>query len=294
MKNLSTLTQLLAAAPVWATLTLLRLLPLTLARKITKSLAQTLGVLLPVSEHGLRNLRLIFPTQSDKEHRQILKNMWKNFGLFAAEQAHLDPHSSFIENLIIEGEEIITAAKNSGKPVVFISAHLGNWEVLPFVARRFGLAYAGVYRPANNRFVDRLFQRSRGSEKAVFIPKGKQGTRQLLAHVRQGKPVGMLIDQRLSHQGARLPFLGHETTVTTTPAELCLRFKALLIPACAVRQADGSIKVIIEQSLQPGDVPQNLDHAEAVQWLTIALNKRVEEWIYQYPEQWLWLHRRWR
>lgn len=294
MKKLSIVTQLLIAAPVWATMTLLKLLPLRLARRIAKNITQTLGVLLPVSEHALRNLRLVFPNAEDQDHRKMLKAMWGNLGLFAAEQAHLDTHSSFIKNLIIERQEILTEAKKYGKPLIFISAHIGNWEVLPFVAQQFGLAYAGVYRPANNRFVDRLFQRSRGSEKTVFIPKGKQGTRQMLTQLRQGKNVGMLIDQRLSHQGSRLPFLGHETTVTTTPAELCLRFNALLIPACAIRQENGSIKVIIEPPLYPTDVPKGLDHTAAVQWLTVALNAFVEDWIRQYPEQWLWLHRRWR
>ncbi|MCE2965337.1 MAG: lysophospholipid acyltransferase family protein [Alphaproteobacteria bacterium] len=275
-----------AAAPLWAATTLFRLLPKELASQTGAAIGRNIGALLPVNRTGDENLRRVFPEWSAEQRAAVLRDCWGNLGRLATEHSYPPDE----EKLRVEGAEILESAKNSGAPVVFVSAHIGNWEALPIIAARYGLRYTGVYRQANNPFVERLIQRQRGQQAAAFIPKGKSGTKQLIRLVRSGEPVGMLVDQRLS-EGIRVPFLGLDAATTTTPAELALRYGAQLIPAYARRDADGGITVVVEQPLSRDDVPEEQD---GVLWLTTALNERISGWIRAYPAQWLWLHRRWR
>ena len=250
------------------------------------AIARGIGPLLPVSRLADANLRLALPALDEAARRHIIRGVWDNLGRTVGEMPH-------VSRLIIEiiGAEIGHAVAASGRPTIAISAHFGNWEILPRIAAEFGVALGTFYRPASNPTVDRVIQQIRQTAvpQARYFAKGAKGAREGTAMLRAGGVVGMLIDQKLN-DGIAAPFFGHYAMTTRAPAALALHFNADLIGIRTERLGPARLRVTIETIAKP---PPTDNRDADVLALTSALNARLETWIRARPQDWLWLHRRW-
>jgi KDO2-lipid IV(A) lauroyltransferase len=256
------------------------------ASNLGGAVARFIGPKLPVSRLADANLRLALPALNAAERRDTIRGVWDNLGRTVGEMPH-------ISRLTIEiiGAEIGNAVASSGRPTIAISAHFGNWEILPRVAAEFGVALGTFYRPASNPLVDLVIQamRQKAVPQAQHFAKGAKGAREGTAMLRAGGVVGMLIDQKLN-DGIAVPFFGHDAMTTRAPASLALHFNADLIGIRTERAGPARLRVTIETIAKPPPT----GHRDAdVRALTGALNARLETWIRARPQDWLWLHRRW-
>ena len=246
---------------------------------------------LPPAKTARDNLRAAFPEMNTDERETIVAHVCENLGRVVAEYAFLDRFTVGPGTRIeIEGMERAELAIAQGKGVMFISAHLANWEIMPIGARYLGYEGAIVYRPPNNPFVDRFIARQRatlGPEEQ--ITKGAQGTRRIFTLLRRGKSIFMLADQK-TYEGVPAPFFGRDALTTPAPASLALKLGSALVPVSCIRTGGANFRVQIRPpiSFEPSG---NFD--EDVLALTRKMNETIEAVVREHPSQWLWIHRRW-
>ena len=231
-----------------------------------------------------RNLEIAFPLKTNEEREEILKNMWQHWGRFFAEMPH--------------GHEIYKSARKKGletlkdfhhkKQGCFVcSAHLGNWE--PAVScPLFDEYYLNpVYRMANNKWIDKImFQRRKGT----LIPKGSAGARLMLQVLKNGGGVVILCDQKL-REGIDVPFFGKQVKTAPATATIALKMNLPIVMARCIRGKDGIFDIEVTNPLPMPNVKE-IGEEKAIYDVTLQINKVIEKWINETPEQWLWVHHR--
>jgi KDO2-lipid IV(A) lauroyltransferase len=266
---------------------LLRGLPLDRASGLGGALARGVGPLLPISKIARANLALAFPDRSAAERDAILRGCWENLGRTFAEYPHLK--QLLDERVVVEGLENLTALRDVDGPVLFFSAHLGNWELLPMMAARLDLPLAGIYRAANNPWVDRLLRRLRGKDAVTLFPKGSPGAKAALGYLRQGGRLALLVDQKMN-DGIAVPFFGQAAMTAPALAQLALRFSCPIVPARIERLKGAHFRLVVEPPLR---ITETGDRQGDILAGMIRVNQILERWITDDPSGWLWLHRRW-
>jgi KDO2-lipid IV(A) lauroyltransferase len=269
-------------------LTLAAAVPPDVASAVGGRVARLLGPALGVSERARRNLRRVFPELTPLQIERIVREMWDNLGRTASEYPHLSQIAGRAE--VIGGEHVARALARS-RPIVFFTAHLGNWELAPAIAARLGAPLHLIYRPLRNRALDALMRRLRGrASVAGMIPRGRTGARQAVRLLAHGEHLGLLLDQKVS-RGLASRFLGHDAVTTRSLAHLALRFDCSVLPA-RVERLDGTrFRLTVHPPIEP---VRGASRTENMRAITARANALMEDWIRQRPEQWLWLHRRWR
>jgi len=241
--------------------------------------------------HELTTLRTAFPELSDAEIRHIRDDMWANVGRVIAEVGLLEQFGGAAgqARFTIEGIENLAAARQPGKEPIMVSGHFANWEVAFIVARQAGLECAGIVRPPNNPWVaDWIAEKRANVGMSSQIPKGAEGTRQLFSTLRQGKSIGLMIDQHLA-EGIPAPLFGVEAMTTHAPATFARKLGVPILPI-GVRRLEGShFRAIFYPPLWPVDTG-NADRD--VLEMTTALNRFVEGEVRANPAHWLWMHQR--
>lgn len=279
-----------AAAAAHVFYRLFGLLPVDAASALGGGLGRLVGRFAGgAARQARRNLTRTLP---DAPAAATLSEMWAHLGRCIAELPHLD-RMAFTDQpggrIEVVGSETLHALAADGGPALFMTGHIGNWEILPIVAQRHGVDMHLVYRAANNAAVDRLIRRSRESRVAGQIPKGAGGARQILSVLSKGGVVGMLVDQKMN-DGIAAPFFSREAMTAPALAQLALRFKAKVIPAVCERLGGAHFRVTV---MPPMPLPDSGDRAADVLTLTTQCNALLEQWIRARPPQWLWPHRRW-
>jgi len=265
------------ALPVRAALGLARMLGPVRASDVFGAVARRIGPLLPVSRIARINLRLALP---EADHAAILAGMWENLGRLAGEAPHL---AALQESASGPGWEIQGAEHLPRQgPAILVSAHIGNWEVLPTVLAARGLPLASLFRTPDNPTVARILRRLRRGGTAL-LPKGMRGALGAARHLSRGGVLGLLADQKLN-EGLALPFFGRPAMTTPAPAILARRFGCPLVPGHVRRLGPARFRIMVEPPL-----PVAADPAATM----AAVNARIEAWVRERPEEWLWLHRRW-
>lgn len=268
----------------------LRLLSPEAASNLGGFLGRTFGPRLGISRRARQHIRLALPEKSAAEVEEIVFGMWDNLGRVAAEYPHLDRITA-AESGRIELADVsaLRTLRDGHRAGITVSAHLGNWEVLPTAGVRNGLDLLAVIREPNNPYVRSLLHRLRGAAGGTWAGKGAGGARQIVAALRAGRVVAMLIDQKLN-TGIPLPFFGVEAMTVSAPAQLALRFDCPLVPVRVERTGPARFRISAPVAVP---VPQTDDRHAAVAQIMGDLNRILEDWIRARPEQWLWLHRRW-
>lgn len=282
------------AAALKTVLALVRALPPIAASNLGGAVARTIGPLLPVSRVADTNLRLALPDLDAAARRRIVRGVWDNLGRTAAELPHLPSLRATASGPGWEtvGLEHARAAVAIGRPVVFFSAHLANWEALSLIANRSGFVVPAFYRAAANPLVDRLIQDLRRAAAGRDLPqfaKGAAGARAATAHLRAGGTLGMLVDQKMN-DGIAAPLFGHMAMTVTAPALYALRYRCKLVPCHIERLGPARFRLVVAPPLE---TPATGDLHADIATLAARMNAVLEGWIRDRPESWLWLHRRW-
>ena len=270
---------------------LFRLLPLDLASSLGGRLFRLIGPLTRTHAVAEQNLMLAFPEKDADWRRQILAEQWESNGRTVAEFPNMDrilPSTGRVE--VVGGERLAEIAAG-GKPVVFVSGHFSNCEVMPAAIVNAGVPCEITYRAANNPYVDKRIRDSRFRYGVrLFAPKGGDGAREMLEAMGKGVSVALMNDQKFNRGGVAAPFFGHRVMTAPGPTRLALRFGTVLQPMTVERTKGARFRVLVHEPIvlqQTGD--RTADIAEGVRRVTAM----VEEQIRRRPAEWFWVHRRW-
>ena len=285
----------LEAALARGALALLRALGPERASNLGGAVARTIGALLPVSRVADANLRRAMPELDAVARRRIVRGVWENLGRTVGEMPHipsLRQNTPSGPGWEMVGEETLIELAAKGGPVIFVSGHIGNWEMLPPAAAAYGMPVSGMYRAAANPLIDEMIGALRrqaiGADVPMF-PKGATGARGALAHLARGGYLAMLADQKMN-DGIEARFFGLPAMTASALAALALRFRCPVVPAHVERIGPARFRLICEPPLP---LPDSGDRQADIRQLTQQVNDALERWIRERPESWLWLHRRW-
>jgi len=258
-----------------------------------------IGPFLPEHRIARDNLRHAFPEKSEAERKRILAGSWDNLGRMAAEFAHLDRLWDFDParpdgggRFVIPPQAIerFRGLADDGKPALIFAAHLANWEMPGICAATYKLDSAVLYRRPNIPLIARWISRTRGVTMGELIPTGLEAPVKLADALRRGAHVGMLVDQYFV-RGVEVTFFGRRTRANPLIARLARHFDCPIHGVRIIRLPDRRFTAEITEAVTPvRDAEGRIDIAGTMQVITGI----VESWIREYPEQWLWQHRRWR
>ena len=235
------------------------------------------------------NIKRAFPNFSQEQINKITKEMWSNYGRILSEYMFIKKfrNNPTKYNFEIEGQEVLEKIKKNKKPVIFISGHFNNFELMAMHIEKSGIKLAAIYRPLNNIFLNFIMERIRIKYICKNqIKKGVSGTRDLLTFFKNGTSIALMIDQRVS-QGILCPFFKDEAFTTTIPAQFIKKFKCKVVPIYIERIKDINFKIKIH-------TPIEYSSADSIKLITLNLNKLLEKMILKNPGQWIWSHNRWK
>ena len=272
----------------------LRLLSPVAASNLGGWVARLVGPFLPASRVALRNLSLAMPELGAAAHRAIMRGSWENLGRTAAELPHLARlrRTAAGPGWECSDDTVLRQLSARTGPAILFSGHLANWEIGFPVAAALGLDVSWFYRRASNAGADRAIQDLReeaAGHRVPMFPKGSEGAKAALKHLRGGGLLGMLVDQKLN-EGIPVPFFGRLAMTTPAIAQFALRFDCPVVPIHAIRLGPARFRVVCEAPMVHSNTG---DRVADVAAMTLAINETLERWIRQQPECWLWLHRRW-
>ena len=270
-------------------LAIFKLLGLKLASNLGALIGQLIGPFFRSKEKIISNIKKALPDSSDKDIDIINKKMWKNYGRILSEYVFIKNfrNSKLDKFISIEGQEILNELKNNKEPVVFISGHFNNFELMAMQIEKSGIKLAAIYRPLNNIFLNKIMERIRKQHICKKqIKKGRTGTRELLGAFKENYSIALMIDQRVS-EGIKSDFFGSSALTTTIPAQLVKKFGCKVVPVYIERYENYYFKIKFSS-------PITYDQNSSVEKITLDLNKYLEKMILKNPSQWIWSHNRWK
>jgi KDO2-lipid IV(A) lauroyltransferase len=261
-------------------------------------IAGTIGPRLREHRIGRANLVAAFPEKTPEEIDTILAGVWKNLGRIGAEFAHLDHIWDHVEERPSDGRcelsprtaELFHELRLDGKPALIFASHLANWELPALAAVAHGLDTAILYRRPNIASADRIIQEMRQVKMGTLIPAGRDAPLRLAEALRQGQHVAMLVDQYL-RSGVEVTFFGRKTKANPMLARLLRQVECPVHGVRIIRLPNNRFRAELTEEIKP---VRNERGEIDIQGTTQVITSVVEGWIREYPEQWLWLHRRWR
>ena len=260
-----------------------------ISSKIGGKLFEIIGPIFRSKKLIHTNIKKAFPKNNSVEIKKLTKLMWNNYGRVFAEYMFIkDFRFEKIDSKIeIVGKEILDEIKRSNKPVVFISGHFSNFELMAMQIEKAGIKLSAIYRPLNNVFLNRVIERIR--RKYICknqIKKGIAGTRELIKFQKNNYSTALMIDQRVS-EGEKVNFFNQEAYTTTIPAQLTKKFNMPIVPIFIERVNDTNFKIKISK-------PLNFLKSDSIIDITNKLNTILEGMILKNPGQWIWSHNRWK
>ncbi len=276
----------------------LRLLDPDRTARFTGRAMQRIGPWLKEHQIGRDNLAAAFPEKSSTEIEAILTKVWENLGMFAGEFAHLDRMWDFNEANPAAGRidldpvsiERFLKLRDDGKGALIFAAHLANWELPALVGPAYGLDSAVVFRPPNLNAVADAVERIRAVNMGTIVPTERDAPLRLARMLERGTHAGMLIDQYYV-RGVDVVFFGRKTKCNPLLARLAARVECPIHGVRVIRLPNHRFRLELSEEVRAArGADGNID----VQGTMQAVTNVVEGWIREYPEQWLWLHRRWR
>ncbi len=268
-----------------------RLLGLDRASALGGWIGRNVGPSLRSDRTARVNLAAAFPDKPQAERDAIRMAMWDNLGRVVAEYPHLEKFSPHGDDprILFEFRTELTPEKAKGVALMFLSGHFANWEMMPILANQLGYEGATVVRPPNNPLVARYVERQRGLAGPKAQIAKHSAVRRMIAFLRDGKALYMLVDQK-NDEGLAAPFFGRDAMTTPAPAALALKLGAKILIAANKRLDGARFQVTVHSG--PEFTPSG-DEAADVQALTEIITARIEEMVRENPGQWLWIHRRW-
>jgi len=269
-----------------------RIIGLQSASFMGSCLAKILGPLFRSKKIIEKNLKICFKKIDQKEIKKISLGMWDNIGRTFSEYVFLKNFQKNHNNLIkLSGTEYLDEIKNSNKPVVFVSGHFSNFELLGTKLNQYGIRFCAIYRPLNNIFLNPIMEYLRLKYVCpIMIKKGRSNIRELLNNIKSGYSVIIIADQRTS-EGKKIEFFNYPALTTTIPAQISLKYNYKIVPLRMERLSYNNFEMTV---YKPFEYKKTDNYEKDSYNLTLEINKQLEKMILKKPEQWLWSHNRWK
>ena len=263
------------------------ILRLNMSRKLFGCIFLIFGPLIRSKKTIKENLKICSKELSNYNETRIIQNMWKNYGMTFIEYIFLGYFRKNNSHISIKGQENLESISNHGKPVIFISGHFANFELMSMEITKRNIPLATIYRPLNNFFLNPLMEYLR--KKYVCknqIKKGINGVRDAIKYLKTKHCIALMIDQRVS-EGERINFFNKPALTTTLPAQISTKYEIDIIPVFIEREKNGNFTIEFMKKICPKDFENKIK-------LTEELNKILEKMIIKNPNQWIWTHNRWK
>ena len=267
-----------------------KLVGLRISQIIAGFIFKNFGPLFRSKKTSYANLSIAFPNLNDLQKNKIMNNVWINYGKIFSEYMFIEKFRTspkFSNQIIIENQSELEKIKFSKKPVIFISGHFNNFELMAMHLDKSGIDLAAVYRPLNNFLLNPIMENIR--KKYICkkqIKKGITGTKELLKEFKKGTSIALMIDQRVS-EGIESNLFGKKALTTTIPAQFIKKFDVAVVPVYIERLIDNKFKLKIFENIK-------FSKNDSIDMITLKLNEILEKMIMTNPEQWIWTHSRWK
>ncbi len=266
-----------------------KFLRLKLSSAIGCKLFQIVGPIFRSNKLIRENIKKALPQLNNDEIKKINKQMWNNYRRIFSEYMFLKNFRNNLNqsNIAIHGQEILDEIKKLNTPVIFVSGHFSNFELMAMQIEKSGIKLAAIYRPLNNKFLNTIMERIR--KKYICkeqIKKGISGVRDIVKFYKKNYSTALMIDQRVS-EGIKVNFFKHKALTTTIPAQLVKKYKMPIVPVFIERFENIKFKITFQKPIY---FPDN----DSIENITSKLNEVLEKMIISKPEQWIWSHNRWK
>tara|TARA_B100001248_G_scaffold44470_1_gene28339 strand:+ start:7996 stop:8850 length:855 start_codon:yes stop_codon:yes gene_type:complete len=263
-----------------------RILGLNLARNFFSYLFEKIGPIFKSKKIILDNLQKISNFKK-VDNDKIISSMWKNYGMTFIEYIFLDIFVKNSNHIEIIGKTNLNKIIEINKPVIFVSGHFANYELMSMEITKKKIKLATIYRPLNNFFLNPFMEFLR--KKFVCknqIRKGLNGVRDSIKFIKKGYSVALMIDQRVS-EGEKIDFFGDPAFTTTLPAQLAIKHNLFIVPVFIERIDKKKFKIEFKDFVDPSKYNNKIQ-------LSKKLNQILEQMIINNPNQWIWTHNRWK
>ena len=264
-----------------------RLIGLKLSRKFFSWFFSFVGPFFKSKKIIENNLNIFSNNFSIEKKREIISNMWKNYGMTFIEYIYLNIFRKNTHHIKIDGENNLNKLINKKKPVIFVSGHFANFELMSMEITKKGIKLATIYRPLNNYFLNPLMEYLR--KKYVCnnqIKKGINGVRDAINYINKDFSIALMIDQRVS-EGVKINFFDKPALTTTLPAQLAIKYNLTVIPVFIERLKEDNFRIEFQNEIDSKNFKDKIE-------LTKKLNETLEKMIERNPNQWIWTHNRWK
>ena len=264
-----------------------RILGISLSRKIFSSLFKKIGPIFKSKKVINKNLNIFSLKVPEINRKKIISDMWANYGKTFIEYIFLNQLRKNKSQITILGEENLSKIIEQKKPVIFVSGHFANFELMSMEITKRNIKLATIYRPLNNLFLNPFMEFLR--EKYVCknqIKKGIKGVRNAIEYLKKGYSIALMIDQRVS-EGEKINFFDQDALTTTLPAQLSIKFDLVIMPVFIQREINDNFTIEFHKPINNKNFKNKIE-------LTKELNNILEKMIKKNPSQWIWTHNRWK
>ncbi len=263
------------------------ILGLKISRKIFSYIFSFIGPILKSKKTIEKNLNIFSKDISKSEKEKIINLMWKNYGMTFIEYLFLNKFRKNNSHMNIKNVKLLIEINKQKKPVIFVSGHFANFELMSMEINKQNVNLATIYRPLNNIFLNPLMEYLR--KKYVCpnqIKKGLSGVREIIEYIKNNHSIALMIDQRVS-EGEKVNFFNKPALTTTLPAHLSMKYNLDIIPVFIERDEKNNFNIEFKERVNPKHYKNKIA-------LTEELNKILEKLITRNPYQWIWTHNRWK
>ena len=264
-----------------------RIVGLKISRNLFSLLFSFLGPMFKSKKIIENNLRIFSKEVSNIEINKITKNMWKNYGMTFIEYVFLNYFQKNNTHITVKNEKNLEQIIQKKDPVIFVSGHFANFELMAMEITKKKIKLATIYRPLNNIFLNPFMEYLR--KKYICknqIRKGIKGVKETIEYLKNNHSIALMIDQRVS-EGIKVNFFNKPALTTTLPAQLSIKFEVDIIPVYIERTTDNNFILEFQNRINPKNFSDKKD-------LTEKLNNVLEKMIIKNPNQWIWTHNRWK
>jgi len=264
-----------------------KLIGLSLSRKLFAFIFKKIGPIIRSRNIIDKNLEKFSNNLSDQKKKEITSNMWSNYGMTFIEYIFLHSFRKGKLHINIEGEKILQEISLKNKPVIFVSGHFANFELMSMEITKKKINLATIYRPLNNFFLNPFMEYLRKKHVCKNqIKKGRRGVKEAIECINNQYSIALMVDQRVS-EGEKIKFFNEKALTTTLPGQLALRYNLDIVPIFIERKNNNLFQMKIYKPIKSSDFKNKSEVSE-------KLNNIIENMIVKNPNQWIWTHDRWK
>ena len=272
---------------VYFSFVIAKLIGLKLSRILFSFIFRMVGPIIRSNNIVEKNLKIFSSEVSDFKKKEIISKMWSSYGMTFVEYIFLNKFKKKNSHIKLINEQVLDDIFTKKKPVIFVSGHFSNFEIMSMEISKKNIRLATIYRPLNNLFLNPFMEYLR--KKYICknqIKKGRRSMRKIIEYIENKNSIALMIDQRLS-EGEKIKFFNKDAFTTTLPAQLALKYNLEIVPIFIQRQNNNLFEIEI---FKPLNITKYNNKIE----ISKKLNQILEDMILKNPYQWIWTHDRWK